>query len=212
VLLRRLTVVASATALLAACTGADGTEGGVVRENVIEPGITAVEDASAVACGSEASSFRTALEAYEVIEGEPAADEQALIDAGLLRAESELWDVVDGRLVADDAACVEVPTTVPAADIVTDGASGAPLTVDEVLATLTPSDVESVGGTDCARQLAVVLAGASRYVAREGVDPATFADVEGDVDEPVTMWRLVDDTLRPAPGSGCIDYLAADEG
>lgn len=209
-LLRRLTAVAATTALLGACADADDT--GAIRENVIEPGITAVDDASVVACGSEASSFRTALEAYEVVEGEPAPDEQALMDAGLLRSESELWDVVDGRLVAENAECGEVPATIPADDIVTDGADAAPLTVAEVLATLTPSDVESVGGADCARQLAVVISAASRYAAREGVDPATFEDVESDFEEPVTMWLLVDDTLRPAPDSDCIDYLAADPG
>ena len=209
-LLRRLTAVAATTALFAAC--ADGSNTGAVRENVIEPGVTAVDDASAAACQSEASSFRTALEAYEIVEGEPAPDEQALVDAGLLRAPSELWDVVDGRLVAEDAACGDVPATVPADDIVTDGAGAAPLTVDDVLATLNPSDVESVGGPDCARQLAVVISAASRYAAREGVEPATFADVEADFEEPVTMWRLVDETLRPAPGSDCIDYLATDAG
>ena len=99
----RLTLAAlAAAALLTACSGADGTDGGAIRENVIEPGITAIDESSGLACGSEASSFRTALEAYELVEGEPAADEQALIDAGLLRAESELWDVIDGRLVAQE--------------------------------------------------------------------------------------------------------------
>ena len=205
----RLTVAATAAiALLTACAGADGT--GAIRENVIEPGITAIDDASTLACGSEASSFRTALETYEVLEGMPAPDEQALIDAGLLRAESELWDVVDGELIAQDLGCGDVPTTVPAAEIVTDDAAGT-LTVSNVLATLDDADVAAVGGTECARQLAVVVAGAARYAEREGVEPETFADAEGDFDDPVTMWRLVDDTLRPAPGSGCTDFASAED-
>lgn len=207
----RLTLAAATAVVLStACAGVDGTERGAIRENVIEPGITAIDDASTQACGSEASSFRTALEAYEIVEGEPAADEQALIDAGLLRAESELWDVVDGRLVAEDPGCGDIPVTVPAAEIITDDAAGV-LSVSDVLATLDDEDIAAVGGTECARQLAVVVAGAARYANREGIEPDTFADAEGDFDEPVTMWRLVDDTLRPAPDSDCIDFAAAQE-
>ena len=86
---------------------------------------------------------------------------------------------------------------------------GAP-SVDDVLATFTPDDVASLGGAECARQLAIVIAGASRYAEREGVDPSTFAEAEGDFEEPVTMWRLVDETLRPAPESGCTDFVAAE--
>lgn len=94
-----------AVALATSCAGADGTDTGALRENVIEPGITAIDDAPVAACGAEAASFATALEAYELLEGAPAPDEQALIDAGLLRAPSELWDVVDGELVAQHPDC-----------------------------------------------------------------------------------------------------------
>jgi hypothetical protein len=210
VLLSRLTVVAAASLVVTACAGADGTDGGAIQENVIEPGITAIDESDTVACGSEASSFRTALEAYEIVEGEPAADEQALIDAGLLREESELWDVTDGRLVAQNPDCGTVPATVPATEIVTD--TGSVPTVEDVLATLTAEDIALIGGADCARQLAVVVAGAARYAEREGVDPETFADAENDFEEPVTLWQLVDDALRPADGSGCVDFAAAGSG
>jgi hypothetical protein len=46
------------------------------------------------------------------------------------------------------------------------------------------------------------------------VEPTTLADVEaaGYFAEPVTMWEVVDDTLRPAAGSGCVDFVAAEAG
>lgn len=109
--MRHLASIASAIALgvaVAACGGSvDGSDRGVIRENVIEPGITAIEQASDLACGADAEALRTALEAYELLEGAPAADEAALIDAGRLREASELYDVVDGRIVP--AASSECP-------------------------------------------------------------------------------------------------------
>lgn len=211
----RLTASATVAALLLlpACAGADGTETGVIRENVIEPGITAIDEAPVAACGSEASSFRTALEAYEVLQGEPAPDEQALIDAGLLRNESELWDIVDGELVAQDPACGDVPTTIPTAEIVTDdGASEAP-TVDELLDALGADQIDAVGGPECARQLAVVFIGESAYRENEGIEPRTLDEIAaaGYFAEPVTMWMIEDGQLRPTPGSTCPDVVAEDE-
>ncbi len=79
-LLRRLsTASAAAIVVLTACAGADGTDDGAIRENVVEPGLEAIDESRALACSSEASSFRTVLEIYEVREGEPAPDEAALI-------------------------------------------------------------------------------------------------------------------------------------
>lgn len=120
---RRLSLVAAtgaAALLFGACAGVDGSDDGVVRENVIEPGLTAIADATPAACSAEASSFRAALDAYDVLHGEPAPDEKALIDDGMLRSESDLWDVVDGELVAQDPGCGDAATTVPAATIVAD--------------------------------------------------------------------------------------------
>ena len=211
---RRLSAAATAAVLvLSACAGADGTESGPIRENVIEPGITAIDDAPVAACGAEASSFRTALEAYEVLEGEPAADEQALIDAGLLRNESELWDIVDGELVAQDPACGDVPTTVPTADIVTEEGASRASTVDELLTTLNPDDIKLVGGPDCARQLAVVFVGEATYLENEEVEPETLEQVvaSGYLSEPLTMWMVVDGTLRPTTDSTCRDFVAESE-
>ena len=109
-----IVVAAIVVALVAGgCAGVDGTDRGVIRENVIEPGITAIGDSRTFACDSDASTFRTVLEIYEVAEGEPAADEAALIDRGYVRGRSELWDVVDGRLVAQHPDCGDVRATAP---------------------------------------------------------------------------------------------------
>lgn len=211
-LFRRLTTASAAVAVvLTACAGADGTDNGAIRENVVEPGLEAIDESRALVCSSEASNFRTVLEVYEVSEGEPAPDEAALIEGGYLRGESELWDVADGELVAQHPDCADVPTTVPTQEIVTDAGSGEALSVDSVLADFTDDDIAAFGGPDCARQLAVVFAGASQYTAAEGVEPLTMADVEaaGYFTEPVTMWEVVDDTIRPTAGSGCTDFVAA---
>ena len=208
----RLIAATAAAAVLAACAQADGTDDGAIRENVIEPGLAAIEESKLLACSSEASNFRTVLEIYEVSEGGPAADEAALIDGDYVRRESELWDVVDGRLVPEHPDCGEVPTTIPTTEIVTDPGDTDVPSVDEVMATFTDEDIESFGGPECARELAVIFAGASQYVAIEGLEPDTMADVEaaGHFAEPVTMWEVVDDTLRPVSGSGCSDFAAAD--
>lgn len=210
-LFRRLTIASVAAAVtLTACGGADGTDDGAIRDNVIEPGLDVINESQALACGTEASNFRTVLEIYELTEGRPAPDETALVDGEYLRSESELWDVVDGRLVAEHPDCVDVPGTVPTEEIVTDAGAGEALDVDSVLAGFTDDDIASFGGPDCARQLAVVFAGASQYTAAEGVEPDTMEDVEaaGYFAAPVTMWEVVDDTLRPTPGSDCLDFVA----
>ena len=115
---RRLSAAAALVAVLATvgCAQVDGTDRGAIRENVIEPGITAIDDARAFACDSDASTLRTVLELYEVAEGAPAPDEAALVDGGYVRGRSDLWDVVDGRLVAQHPDCGDVPTTLRATE------------------------------------------------------------------------------------------------
>lgn len=201
-----LVTVLSATA----CAGIDGTERGAIRENVVEPGITAIDDSRTLTCGADASALRTALDAYELLEGSPAPDEAALVTEGYLREETGSWGVVDGRIVAQDRSCGEPPATTPAAAIVTETEVEV-LTVDELMATFTPADIADVGGPGCARQLAVIFAGASRFVAETGQGPDTLADVEaaGFIDEPVTSWEVVGDAVHPIEGSGCIDFVDA---
>jgi len=210
VLPRRLSCLATIAVLALAACGGDDDGGGAIRENVVEPGLAAIDESEVRACEIEASSFRTALEVYELTTGEPAANEAALIDAGQLREPSELWDVVDGRLVAQDSACGDVTASVPTDDIVTDTTGSAP-TADDVRASFTTDDIALVGGEECAWQLAVVIAGAASFTEREGVEPQTFADAETDFEQPVTLWELVDDTLRPAAASGCTDFAAVDD-
>lgn len=202
-----------AVLVLAACAGADGTDDGVLRENVIEPGLEAIDESKVQACELEASSFRTALEIYEITTGEPAPNEAALVEGGQLRQESELWDVVDGDLVAQSPDCGDVSATVPTADIVTDEDASGVLAVKDVLAGFTDDDVASMGGTDCAGELAIIIAGASQFTEREGVEPDTIAELEtaGDLVEPVSMWEVIDDTLRPVSDSSCLDFVTAEQ-
>ena len=209
---RRLIASVGAALLLTACAGVDGTERGAIRENVIEPGITGIEQARSETCSINASTLRTAIDAYSLLEGDPPPDEQALVDEGFLRGVTEDWDIVDGVLVAENPACGDVPTTVPTQQIVTEGTGSGGPTVDEVLATLTDDDIDDLGGPECARQLAVVVAGAEQYAELEGVDPESMAELEaaGYLAEPVTMWHVVDDQLRPTDDSPCNDILADD--
>ena len=119
------------------------------------------------------------------------------------------------RLVAENPACGDIPTTVPTQEIVTEASDAgtlAPMTVDEVLATFDEEQIAEVGGPACARQMAVIISGAEQFLANEGVDPETIEDVEraGYLAEPVTMWQVVDDELRPTDDSPCNDFFAAD--
>ena len=198
--------------VLAACAGVDGTERGAIRENVIEPGISAIDESRTLACGADAATLRTALEAYELIEGEPAPDESALVTEGFLRDESDAWDVTDGQIVSQDPQCGAPPAAAPAAEIVTDSEIEL-LSVDEMLATFTADDIAEVGGPECARELSVIFSGAARYVAETGLEPGTLAalDDAGYLEEPVTSWEVVGDAVRPIDGSGCIDFVAGVE-
>jgi hypothetical protein len=212
VLQGRLIPIAATAALLAtltACASADGSDRGVIRENVIEPGITALDDSKALACSTDLTTVQTALESYELLKREPAPDEAALVDAGFLREPSDYWDVVDGKPVPADPVCGDVaPAPTTTVEIVTSTEPEGAATADELYAGYSPEQIDAVGGPDCARQLAVIFAGVDRYLAEQGQDPGTLADLEsaGYLSEPVTLWAVVDDTLVPADGSPCIDY------
>lgn len=201
----RLTLAATAVLLLGACASADGTERGALRENVIEPGITAIkEDAPAANCGVNASTLQNAIDSFTLLEGDPPPDEQSLVDAGYLRETTSDWNVVDGVLVAENPACGPVPTdtTVATLDIVTETER---LEADDVYATFDQDQIESVGGEACARELATIVAAAETYVTEQGTDPADIdALVAGGylADTP-TLWVLADDELVPTDASGC---------
>jgi hypothetical protein len=204
--LNRVIIAAAAAALVAGCS-----QGGPIEENVVRPGITAIEQASALSCGNEAATLRTAIDAYELLEGSPPPDEQALIDDQYLRVESDLWDIVEGRLVSVDPDCASVEPDPPeAVEIVT--STEPPQTADQVLAGFSADDVAALGGEQCARQLAAVFAGIDQFIAERGRQPDDLDELAdaGYFVEPVTLWNVVDEVLVPAADSGCTDLSNSD--
>ena len=99
-MIRALGAAIAAAAVLAGCGG-----GGPIEENVVRPGITAMEQASALACSSDAQVLDQAIQIYTELEGDPPPDEAALIAAGFLREESTLHDVVNGQVVPSAVDC-----------------------------------------------------------------------------------------------------------
>ncbi len=100
----RLTLFSAlSVAALSAC-GGDG--GGVIEDNLIRPGITAMNQASDLACNADKAALTMALETYGIMEGAPAIDQTALIEAGYLREASTLYEVVDGQIQPIDPGCL----------------------------------------------------------------------------------------------------------
>ena len=198
----RLTALGSSLAVLVLAGGC--SEGGALEENVVRPGITAMQQASELTCSSNASALRTAMEAYELLEGAPAPDEDALIAGQYLRDESALWDIVDGQLVPVDPGCGSVPTEpVDTVEIVT--TSEPPQSADEMFDGFSDEQVAAAGGEQCARELAAIFSGAARYVAELGIEPSDLQQIVDDdyLDELPTLWQLVDDELVPSGDAGC---------
>ena len=202
---RLILPILAATAIVASCGGGDDAD--AIRENVVEPGVSAVEEgggADTAACDIEASTLRTALESFALLEGEPAAAEAARVEAGFLRSESTLWDVVDGELVAQDPGCGAVPTDIEAAEIVTD--TDVP-SAEEVYTAFTPDEVAAFGGADCAWELAQIYAAGEAFVAATGNSPDDLDTLVADgylAQEP-TLWVFDAGDLAPAEGSDCPD-------
>jgi hypothetical protein len=94
---------------LAGCTG----DGGAIRDNVIEPGITAMNESKVLACNGDAETLRTAMEAYEILNSSPAPDEATLVASEFLREESELWNIVNSELVPQHPDCSPVTPVEP---------------------------------------------------------------------------------------------------
>jgi hypothetical protein len=89
--------------IVSACGGDDG--GGVIEDNLIRPGITAMNQASDLACNADRAALTMALETYEIVKGDPAVDQAALVEAGFLREPSTLHEVVDGQIRPVDPGC-----------------------------------------------------------------------------------------------------------
>lgn len=190
--------------LVAAAVGLAGCSDGAIEDAVVRPGITAItEEAPSAACGVNAATLRSAIDAYTLLEGRPPADEQALVDAGFLRSATTDWDVVDGELVAENPACdPAAETPVATLDIVT-GAD--PLGADELYDTFDAPAIASLGGEACARELAAIIAAAETFLAELQTEPA---DIEMLVEARYlssmpTMWELTGGELLPTAGSGC---------
>jgi hypothetical protein len=207
---------------LVGCSDGDGSgdASGALEENVVAPGITAIDESTAIACETDANILRTALESFELIEGSPAESEEALLATGYLTDESELFDVVDGQVIAVAASCKgevvvttptgETPASAPATELgqmVTDEDL---LDAAGVFDAMTPEDVAEFGGEACARELADVFAAGERFVAREGRVPASLDDLANDLDGDVTLWELDEsgDILVPTAGSPCPDVFS----
>ncbi len=198
---------------LAAC----GKGSRPIENNVVRPGITAMEQASALACSSDADVLSKAIDIYTELEGDAPPDQAALVAAGYLRERSKLHDVVDGQIVPVAVDCGgtgappattpsgSAPMTAPATDlgeIVT--STDPPLTAQAMLAQFTPDEIAEVGGQECAGELASIFVASQNYVAAQGQDPASLDDLAGYLDQTIDLWLVENDALVPAPNSGCV--------
>lgn len=203
-----LTLVLATALVACGDDGGDGGGGGAIEENVVRPGITAMEQASGLACGTDGDTVRVAVESYTMLEGAPPADEAALVEKGYLREESALWDVVDGELVAAVPDCGAANTiTAPATDVGEIVTSTEPaMSADELLATLTAEQIAEVGGRDCAQELATIAAAGMRFSSERGADPESIAELveTGYLAQQPELWALEGDDLQPASGSPCL--------
>ena len=98
---RGVPVLLIASAALAAC-GSD-TPGPAV---MVEPGITAMQQAQPLTCDADRHTLETAIEAYTMVNGSPPANEAALVPS-MLRSELDTFDMApDGSvLVAPGSPC-----------------------------------------------------------------------------------------------------------
>jgi hypothetical protein len=216
--IRALAAGIAAVIGLAGCGG-----GGPIEENVVRPGITAIEQASAFACNSDAEVLRTAIEVYTELQGDPPVDEAALVAAGYVRQDSTLYDVVNGQVVPVAVDCggtgapARTPTgsppmTAPAADLGEIVTSTEPsLTPQQMVAQFTPEEVAEVGGPECAGELASLFVAAQNYAAEQGKDPETIEALAGYLDQAIDMWVVEAGNLGPAPGSTCTDINDASD-
>jgi hypothetical protein len=232
VLQGRLTVgVASVAALVMLASACSGDK---PIENLERVGATAIDNATDLQCTSDYTTLAAAIEQYTTLSGAAPTDETMLIAEGFLREESPVWDIVDGRVVATDSSCTAPSTTAPATttpnnlpttlpitvpvmtapattigDIVT---STIPLTADEAMAEFTPEDIASVGGQECARELAEIFAASQRMYDATGAGPETLDELAPYLDVEITLWDYDAEyeSLVPSAGSSCIRIDALD--
>jgi hypothetical protein len=91
---RRVAPLSVALIALAAC--GSNTPGPAV---MVEPGITAMEQAQPLACDTDRKTLEAAVETFTMLNGSPPADEAALVPS-VLRSEVTTFDVTaDGTVV-----------------------------------------------------------------------------------------------------------------
>lgn len=164
----------------------------------------ATGDANGDECPTDLRTFEVAIEAYSAQYGRSPDLEADLVEAGLLRAEFDTYDFVDGKIArVNGVPCENEPTG-------GDDPSSLP-TADEWLDLFTPEQIAGLGGRECARELAVIAAAVQRFLAREGREPDTLAELDGDIETPLELWRWANDDLVPVEGSGCIDPDGTDD-
>ena len=90
-------------ATLAACGSSSPVE------VIVKPGITAIEQSSALACDADRMTLETAIETFTLLNAAPPTAESDLVP-DWLSSESALYDLVDGQIVpAPDSGCPRRP-------------------------------------------------------------------------------------------------------
>jgi hypothetical protein len=101
-----------------------------------------------------------------------------------------------------------VPATAPATtigQIVTD--SEAPMTAEQMLATLTDEQIVAIGGSECANELVAIAVAAQRFADEQGADPLDMDALidAGYLTPAPVLWTVADGDLVGVEGSGCVD-------
>lgn len=213
---RRITLVALC-AILAACgsaTAEDGAAGAQTGDDVVPaaaatttpPSTTGSPTGVPAECEVDRRTLEVAIEAYFAQNGAYPASETDLTDARMIRAEFDTYDVgADGSIVRVAAVACDA-TDAPEVDEQSGGAAS----VEDYYASFTDSDIDAMGGPECAREIAVIAAAGARYVARQDMEPTSMDDLAGDLQVPITLWRFDAgaDSITPADGSPCNDVFS----
>lgn len=194
------------------------TDSRPIEDDVVRPGVSAIGQASALACTTDAETLQAAIEAYTAVEGVAPLDEAALVASGVLRQESELWDLLGGELLPADEGCGtrsgdagSVPAD-PLAAVESLGAELASMTPERYLTEVDEAEIAAVGGRDCAREVAVVALAYARWTLDHRGEPATLRRLVDDGTLPeLERWTIRAATLDPAAGSGCIGPITLIE-
>jgi hypothetical protein len=204
---RRCTIAAATAALalaLTGCFGDDSSDDGASRDTgVAVPTVDAtvdevpIEQAESAACSADFATLVQAVELYFAVNGEQAASEDDLIEAGFLRSASKRFDVrADGIVVAEEGSgCTS-----------TDPAASGPTSVAPT-ATVSSGSVGAVSQEVCdeaGRALAIAVIG---WTQEGNALPVTEDELvaAGHLEAPSPYYDLGPaGEVVAVPGSGCI--------